>query len=165
MKSRTLTCITTLTLFTALAIPFQLAAQSESGIASLPVEAQAGISAQLAKLTVSDGVAFDYLGWSVAVSGDTVVVGTWLAKIGSNYEQGAAYVFVKPAGGWANLTQTAKLTASDGAALDRLGIAVSVSGNTVVAGEQNATIRRRIAGSWRQSRRGVCVRRAGERLG
>ena len=29
-------------------------------------------------------------------------------------DQGAAYVFVKPAGGWANATQTAKLTASDG---------------------------------------------------
>jgi hypothetical protein len=48
--------------------------------------------------------------------------------------QGAAYVFVKPAGGWADATQTAKLTASDGAAGDALGFSVAVSSDTIVAG-------------------------------
>jgi hypothetical protein len=58
------------------------------------------------------------------------------AKVGSNNHQGAAYVFVKPGGGWSSGTQTAKLTASDGAAGDALGASVGVSsdGSTVVAG-------------------------------
>ena len=45
----------------------------------------------------------------------------------------AAYVFTEPAAGWANMTQTARLTASDGAAHE-FGYAVSISGNTVVVG-------------------------------
>ena len=43
-------------------------------------------------------------------------------------------MFVKPAAGWANATETAKLPASDGAAGDQLGFSVAVSGDTVVAG-------------------------------
>ncbi len=73
---------------------------------------------ETAKLTASDGAASDHLGTSVAVSGDTVVVGrpSTVARLG----QGSAYVFVKPGGGWVSATETAKLTASDGAADDRL---------------------------------------------
>jgi hypothetical protein len=89
---------------------------------------------QKAKLTATDGAADDVLGYSVAVSGDTVVAGAYGAKVGSNSEQGAVYVFTKPAGGWANETQAAKLTASDGVANDHLGFSVAVSGDTVVAG-------------------------------
>jgi hypothetical protein len=43
-------------------------------------------------------------------------------------------VFVKPAGGWANQTEQAKLTASDGTANILFGASVAVSGDTVVAG-------------------------------
>ncbi len=89
---------------------------------------------QTAKLTVSGGAASDNFGVSVSVSGNTVVVGAWDAKVGANTLQGAAYVFVKPSSGWANMTQTAKLTASDGAASDNFGDSVSVSGNTVLVG-------------------------------
>ena len=78
-------------------------------------DAAVNVWAQLAKLTGSDSVANDRLGWSVTVSGDTVVVGAPTDDVGSNADQGAAYVFVKPSTGWANMTQTAKLTASDGA--------------------------------------------------
>jgi hypothetical protein len=91
-----------------------------------------------AKLTAADGAASDFLGRSVAVSGNTVVAGAPEAKIGSNSFQGAGYVFVKPGPGWVNVTQTAKLTASDGAADDRLGSSVAVSGDTVVAGALRA---------------------------
>jgi hypothetical protein len=55
-------------------------------------------------------------------------------NIGDNIDQGSAYVFVKPAGGWANMTETAKLTASDGAANDFFGNSVAISGDTVVVG-------------------------------
>ena len=95
---------------------------------------------QTAKLTASDGAAGDQLGWSVAISGNTVVVGAFGATIGSNAEQGAAYVFVKAGATWTTMTETAKLTASDGAAGDRLGFSVGISGDTVVAGTDYATI-------------------------
>ena len=36
--------------------------------------------------------------------------------VGSNSDQGTAYVFAEPGSGWADMTQTAELTASDGAA-------------------------------------------------
>ena len=43
-------------------------------------------------------------------------------------------MFTESGSGWANMTQTAKLTASDGAAGDGFGCSVSISGNTVVVG-------------------------------
>ena len=94
---------------------------------------------ETAKLTASDGAAFDRFGFSVAVSGDTVVVGAF-DNVGPNANQGSAYVFVKPGGGWASATETAKLTASDGAA-ERPASAssVAVSGDTVVVGASSTT--------------------------
>ncbi len=93
-----------------------------------------------AKLTASDGATSDYFGYSVAISGDTIVVG---AECDDSW-RGSAYVFVKPAGGWGNMTQTAKLTASDRAANDLFGISVGISGDTVVVGAV-----------WKASRRGA----------
>jgi hypothetical protein len=92
------------------------------------------------KLSASDGVVADHFGLAVAISadGNTIVAGAESADIGSNQSQGAVYVFVKPASGWATATQTAKLTASDGAASDLLGESVAISGDTIVAGARNA---------------------------
>jgi hypothetical protein len=100
-------------------------------VASLPPEVQGSIINQLAKLTASDGLAGDYFGFAAAISGNTVVVGAPYASIGSNAHQGAAYVFVKPTTGWANMTETAKLSASDGAANSFFGTSVAISGNTI----------------------------------
>jgi hypothetical protein len=91
---------------------------------------------QLAELTASNGQGEDLLGYSVAVSGNTVAVGA----PGGDSGQGAAYIFVKPASGWANMTQTAELTASNGAAGDEFGYSVAIDGDTVVAGAYGATI-------------------------
>ena len=88
---------------------------------------------ETAKLTASDGAANDEFGWSVSVDGDTMVVGVRLVD-GSGSNSGAAYVFVKPSAGWATTTETAKLTASDGAASDRFGTSVSVGGDTIAVG-------------------------------
>ena len=64
-----------------------------------------------------------------------MVVGAAGDDIGTNADQGSAYVFVKPVGGWAGLLQeNAKLTASDGAANNRFGFSVGASGDTVVVG-------------------------------
>lgn len=89
---------------------------------------------QQAELGASDGAEGDELGWGVAVSADTIVAGAPLHKVGTHEHQGAVYVFTKPASGWADATQTAELTASDGQAGDRLGREVAISGNTIVAG-------------------------------
>jgi hypothetical protein len=95
---------------------------------------------QTAELVSSDGNAGDNFGNSVAIGSNTIVSGAPYASIGNNYEQGAAYVFVQPSGGWGNMTQTAKLTASDGNSGDILGVAVNISNNTVVAGASEANV-------------------------
>ena len=92
---------------------------------------------QAAKLTASDAAANDRLGQSVAISGDTLVAGA-PDDDGTGVDQGSVYVFVKPASGWANATQIAKLTASDGAAGHSLGQSVAIDGDTIVAGAPGA---------------------------
>lgn len=94
--------------------------------------------AQLAELTASDGAAGDLGGASIAYSNDVVVIGA--PQEGANHFQGAAYVFVKPASGWQDATETAKLTASDGAAGDAFGSSVAITGNTIVVGAPVATV-------------------------
>ncbi len=97
---------------------------------------------QAAQLSNSLGVAAEGFGRSVAVGANTVVVGASGATIGSNASQGAVYVFVEPATGWAmTSTFTAELTASDGAAGDGFGISVGIngSGNTVVVGASGSS--------------------------
>jgi hypothetical protein len=91
---------------------------------------------QTAELTATDGAPGDLLGGSVAISGDTIVAGADEHQVGSNTGQGAAYVFVMPPSGWAGgvSTQTAELTATDGAMDDQLGRSVAISGNTIIAG-------------------------------
>jgi FG-GAP repeat len=83
------------------------------------------------KLIASDGAVSDQFGWSVAVSGSTIVVGAWVDDVGSNSDQGSAYVFTLHDGSW---VQTQKLTASDGAARDLFGWSVAVSGSTIIVG-------------------------------
>ena len=84
-----------------------------------------------AQLTASDGKAGDYFGTSVAVSGSAIVLGAAWHAVGSNAQQGTAYVFVQSDGTW---TQQAELVASDAAAFDNFGFSVAVSGSTAVVG-------------------------------
>lgn len=79
------------------------------------------------ELTAADGAAGDGLGWSVAIDGDTLVVGAPF----DDASRGAVYVYGRSGGDWA---QTAKLTASDGAPDDSLGYSVGIDGDTIVAG-------------------------------
>ena len=84
---------------------------TDSGSAYIFIK-NAGVWSQAAKLTASDGAVDDFFGYSVAISGDTAIVGAWLDDDNAT-DSGSAYVFVKPVSGWADMTQTAKLTASD----------------------------------------------------
>jgi hypothetical protein len=95
---------------------------------------------QQARLTASDGAAGDYLGSSVAISGDTAIVGASYAKMKANTDQGAAYVFVMPSGGWVDASETAKLSASDGTANDFFGNSVAISGDTAIVGVSDANL-------------------------
>jgi hypothetical protein len=89
---------------------------------------------ETAKLTASDGAAGDTFGRSVAVFEGTVAVGAAGHNVGANTGQGAVYVFAKPPSGWRDATQTAQLTASDGASASGLGVSVATDGLTIVAG-------------------------------
>ncbi len=99
---------------------------------------------QAAELTASDGATANVLGSSVAIDRNTIVAGAFGKTVGQNVAQGALYVFVKPASGWANATQTAELTASDGAANDDLS-SVAISGDTIVAGVPVRTVGNNVA--------------------
>jgi hypothetical protein len=86
---------------------------------------------QQAKLTASDGTIGDNFGSSVALSGETAVVGAIGDDVGANAEQGSAYVFVRSGTIW---TQQAKVIAFDGAGGDYFGWSVALCGDTAVAG-------------------------------
>jgi hypothetical protein len=104
-----------------------------------PTTGWAGV-APAAALVPSDTATGDLFGGSVSISGNTVAVGAPRANIGGQLQQGAAYVFTEPASGWANMAETAKLTATDGAGYDDFGYSVSIGGNTVVVGAPYATV-------------------------
>ena len=91
--------------------------------------------AQQAYLKASNNGAGDDFGSSVAMSGDTIVVGAPFED-----SAGAAYIFVRSGTTW---VQQARLTASNAGAGDRFGISVAISGDTVVIGadeeDSNAT--------------------------
>jgi len=107
-----------------------------NGAAYVFVEPAGGWASETetAELTASDGAFDDFLGCSVGISGDTVVAGAPNHEINGNGWQGAVYVFAVPTGGWANMTQTAELTASDGGFTDQLGNGAAIYGDTVVGG-------------------------------
>ena len=68
---------------------------------------------QSGELISSDGTPSGEFGRSVAVSGNTVAVAADNQTVGSVKFEGAVYVFVEPAGGWAELAaQSAELVAS-----------------------------------------------------
>ncbi len=90
-----------------------------------------GIPLQQARLTAADGAANDGFGYSVALSGDTALVGAFNKTINGNLYQGAAYVFVRGGTTW---TQQARLTAADGAREDHFGYSVALSGDTALVG-------------------------------
>ena len=96
------------------------------------VNATTGQWAQQAKLLASDAQATDQIGVSVAVSGDTAIVGAPFDDDRAT-DAGGAYVFVRnPAtGAW---SQQQKLTAVDGVANAGMGIAVAIAGDTALIG-------------------------------
>jgi hypothetical protein len=93
--------------------------------------AAASAFAQQGKLEAADGAAQDSLGYAVAVSGDTAVVGAPADAVGANSRQGSAYVYVRTGSTW---SFQQKLTASDGIANDEFGYSVAIQGETIFVG-------------------------------
>jgi hypothetical protein len=71
-----------------------------------------------------------WFGKSVAISGDTAVVGCWYSPIGG-FNAGVAYVYVHEGGQW---QQQAILQASNREYCTNFGGAVAISGDTIVVG-------------------------------
>lgn len=100
-------------------------------------QAAALASAARARLSASDGNGYDNLGFAIASSSDGSIVAVGAPDhMVHGIATGAVYVFVKSASGWASATQTAELTASDGASGDTFGTSVAISsdGSTIVVG-------------------------------
>ena len=86
-------------------------------------------------LTASDTAEGDHFGLSVALDGDTAVVGAPLHDARGISNSGAAYVFSRSGGTW-SLEQ--KLVAGDGMYFGRFGNVVDVSGTTILVGHSKA---------------------------
>ncbi|MCK4872138.1 MAG: FG-GAP repeat protein [Phycisphaerales bacterium] len=83
---------------------------------------------QLFKLLPSDGAELDVFGLSVAISGATAIVGAY-EDDDNGGASGSAYIFDTATG-----QQIAKLLPDDGAAGDRFGDSVAISGATAIVG-------------------------------
>lgn len=103
-----------------------------SGSGYIFMRAEDGTWTQQVKLTADDGAAWNSFGYSVSLSGDTVIVG---APYNDNKceDSGAAYIFISNGTTW---SQQQKLTASDGTTRQWFGNSVSISGDTAVIGAQ-----------------------------
>jgi len=82
---------------------------------------------QIAKILASDPQAYDYFGWSVAVSDTRIVVGAYLEDT-TAVDAGSVYIFDIDG------NQLAKIQASDAQASDRFGYSVAVSDTRIVVG-------------------------------
>ena len=83
---------------------------------------------QIAKLVANDGAELDLFGDSVAISGETAIVGAPFDD-DNGTDSGSAYLFDTTTG-----QQLFKLLPDDGAASDRFGWSVAISGATAIVG-------------------------------
>ncbi|HOX33050.1 MAG TPA: FG-GAP repeat protein [Spirochaetales bacterium] len=86
---------------------------------------------QVAKLSASDAAAYAYFGSSVGISGEYAIVGAYYASTETVSNCGAAYIFERSEGTWA---QAAKLLASEGAPGDSFGRSVAIDGDRAMIG-------------------------------
>jgi len=85
---------------------------------------------QQAKLSASDGAAFDYLGSSCVLAGDTAILGAPNQTIAGSSAQGSAYVFSRTGSVW---SQQSKLLEGNGLNDDKFGSSVALAGSVAVS--------------------------------
>ncbi len=139
---------------------------SDSGAVYVFVRSDGGWSQQAYLKPPASDIG-DNFGYSVAVDGDTVIVGAWFEDSGaagvngnaaddSKTNSGAAYVFVRNGTTW---SQQAYLKGATSNENDRFGYSVDVSGDTAVVGSKyrdagalsdsgEATVFVRAGGAW-----------------
>lgn len=86
---------------------------------------------QLYRLLASDGIKYDEFGISVAISKNTILVGSYYGS-GAMSSSGSAYEFDATTG-----QQLNKLFASDGKAYDLFGNSIALDGNIAVVGAKH----------------------------
>ena len=102
------------------------------------------------KIVASDGEVYDEFGWSVAISGDYAIVGAYKRNSTSGVvtndgsDVGAAYIFHRT--GTNTWDSGTKIVASNGAASDRFGYSVSISGDYAIVGGPFVDERNNIGG-------------------
>ena len=84
-----------------------------------------------AKLVAEDAAEKAEFGHSVAISGDTVIVGAYLDPHDGKNKAGSAYIFVRDGDTW---TQQAKLTPDDAEAGKNFGKSVAIHKHTAIVG-------------------------------
>jgi len=117
-------------------------ANDDQGSAYIFERNQGGLDnwGQVAKLTAADGAIDDFFGFSVDISGDTVIIGAHQDDTGAGFRQGSGYIFERNQGGVDNWGQVTKLTASDGSANDRFGVSASIFYDTVIIGASHDNV-------------------------
>lgn len=140
---------------------------SKAGSAYIFERNFAGVWVQVQKIVAADRAADDEFGWSVAIHGNTAVVGAHnddkdAAGLGYMYHAGSAYIFDRSVGGvW---TQSQKIVASDRSPgfefapehedwNDRFGESVGIWNDYLVVGgpfASKAYMFERSGGSWSQ---------------
>ncbi|MFG0319612.1 MAG: FG-GAP repeat protein [Planctomycetota bacterium JB042] len=112
-----------------------------------------------AKLVPADAAAGDVLGASVALDGDTAVVGSY-GDDAAGFDSGAVYVFERVGGAW---IERQELVAADTGQGDEFGWAVDVRGDVLAVGAYEdddlghdsgaAYVFRRVGGVWVEERK------------
>ncbi len=95
-----------------------------------------GVWTQQAKLLASDAELRDEFGFSVALSGDTMLIGARDDDNDNGSRAGSAYIFTRSGGTW---TEHTKLLASDGTAGNFFGDAVALAGDVALVGARNGS--------------------------
>ena len=124
---------------------------SAAGAAYVFVRTGPATWVQQAKLVATTPGVSDYLGWSVDISGDTVLAGATQEDTGAS-EAGSVYVFVRSGTTW---TEQDQLTASDPVAVLLLGVDVAIDGDTAVlgTGKESAYVFSRSGTTWTEAQK------------
>ncbi len=89
-----------------------------------------------AKLTALDSLDDSYFGYSVDISGDTIVIGAYMYD--NNFRNsGIAYVFTKSGAEWEDANETAILLPTDDSDDGRFGNPVAINNDTILIGASN----------------------------
>ena len=93
---------------------------------------------ETAKLTASDAsggiTTGDRLGSNLSIYGDYVCAGAYLQHNTNGEDAGAAYIYIKPSGGWVTKTEDLKLLASNGIEEALFGYGVALEGDNLLIG-------------------------------